>query len=356
MKDLFERALQNYEADRYIFENMPKPRTYKGLSAMHSITQEIPNSLRQITFLKDWYKIKGSVGQGNIAQIPHICIFDKDITLSAERGYYIVFLFDSTMSYLFLSLNQGWTQYKKQFKSNAKEVIKKASSRIQTSLTYPSQFNTKNISLQTNRGLGTGYELGNICSKTYKKGEIPQTSEIIRDIKELIGVYRNLKLILGRSPLNILSLNDEDHFQDQIQTLSEAQDPKPAQREAKSLVWKRSFKISAMALSKASHQCEADLEHQTFIAAKSDKMFVEAHHLVPMEFQEEYKQSLDIVENIISLCPLCHRKFHHAKKDVKNKLIEHFFEKRKAALKQKGIDININKLLYYYKTMEKLGI
>ena len=30
---------------------------------------------------------------------------------------------------------------------------------------------------------------------------------------------------------------------------------------------------------------------------------MEAHHLIPMEFQDDFEHSIDVPENIISLCP-----------------------------------------------------
>ncbi|GAP02894.1 hypothetical protein FPFC_030740 [Fructobacillus pseudoficulneus] len=51
----------------------------------------------------------GSAGKGNWATAPWIGVFDTDITRSAVRGFYIVYLFSSDMSRVYLSLNQGWT-------------------------------------------------------------------------------------------------------------------------------------------------------------------------------------------------------------------------------------------------------
>jgi 5-methylcytosine-specific restriction protein A len=38
---------------------------------------------------------------------------------------------------------------------------------------------------------------------------------------------------------------------------------------------------------------------------------MEGHHLVPMEYQHLFTNSLDVTTNIISLCPNCHRKIHY---------------------------------------------
>ena len=54
--------------------------------------QDLPSSIIEKSFLPDSkYKIEGSIGQGGIAEIPWICVFDKEITTKATEGYFIVF-------------------------------------------------------------------------------------------------------------------------------------------------------------------------------------------------------------------------------------------------------------------------
>jgi 5-methylcytosine-specific restriction protein A len=35
---------------------------------------------------------------------------------------------------------------------------------------------------------------------------------------------------------------------------------------------------------------------------------MKAHHMIPMEYQDYFTYSIDVPENVISLCPNCHRK------------------------------------------------
>jgi len=76
----------------------------------------------------DKYLVKGSVGQGQWAHIPWVAIFNKNITTSATRGYDIVLLFQADMSGFYLTLNQGWTYYRENYKpkSEAQKKIKKS--------------------------------------------------------------------------------------------------------------------------------------------------------------------------------------------------------------------------------------
>ena len=81
------------------------------------------------------------------------------------------------------------------------------------------------------------------------------------------------------------------------------------------------------ALDNANFKCENDQDHETFISARTGNQFVEAHHLIPMEYQGEFTVSIDVPENIISLCPNCHRAFHNSIISNQEKLISKFYEK-----------------------------
>lgn len=78
-------------------------------------------------------------------------------------------------------------------------------------------------------------------------------------------------------------------------------------------------------------------------------MYVEAHHLIPMSKQEFYENSLDIVANIVGLCPNCHRLIHHGTFEDKARLIKLIYPQRIEVIREKGIQINISDLLKIYK-------
>ena len=67
-----------------------------------------------------------------------------------------------------------------------------------------------------------------------------------------------------------------------------------------------------------------------------------------MKEQYLFEYSLDVAGNVISLCPNCHRLFHHAKMEEKNKAIEFFFENRTKLLGKCGINITIERLKRAY--------
>lgn len=110
--------------------------------------------------------------------------------------------------------------------------------------------------------------------------------------------------------------------------------------------YKRDKQTSLNALARANFCCEFNPEHETFIRKNSDKNYTEAHHLVPLEYQENFQYSLDVEANIVSLCSNCHNKIHYGK-DTKE-LIQKLYETRKNELEKCGIKISLEELLEMY--------
>lgn len=108
----------------------------------------------------------------------------------------------------------------------------------------------------------------------------------------------------------------------------------------------RDRKTSINALSHAFFKCEIDNDHYTFIRRNSDKPYTEPHHLVPMEFSDKFDVSLDVEENIVSLCSNCHNEIHYGR-DA-NELVERLYKERKEALESVGIVISLSELLKMY--------
>ncbi|MGY3909629.1 HNH endonuclease [Aeromonas piscicola] len=112
--------------------------------------------------------------------------------------------------------------------------------------------------------------------------------------------------------------------------------------------WSRKGSMAKSALESANFDCEVDQTHKTFTSRVTNNNFVEAHHLIPMEMQDKIKFSLDVPENILSLCPNCHSMFHHSHVvDVIN-LLEYFFNQRKERLIERGINITLDELVGFY--------
>lgn len=111
-------------------------------------------------------------------------------------------------------------------------------------------------------------------------------------------------------------------------------------------VFMRDKQTAINALAHACYECEIDSTHPSFIRKNSDKKYTEPHHLVPMAFSELFEVSLDVEENIVSLCSNCHNQIHYGR-DAKELLIK-LYEERKELLASVGIVITIEQLLAMY--------
>jgi len=359
IRDLFIEASQNFLADKAKYEtDVARPRVVSKYRSYEVIVNELPNIIYDETKIsKSKYLIQGSISTGNVAEVPWICLFDREITETAQNGFYLGYLFQANMKGFYLTLNQGWTQYETEYGvSEGKIKIKSNAFQCQKLLRSIGGYNKNEIKLLAKSKLGKGYEAGNICSKYYSFDSLCDDSELIDDLRNFIGLYRELKGLVGTNILGIQHAVSEEEFQEEIQKgklkiLPPGKvEKKTTKSNSSSSSYPRDRDVSFTAIHAANFKCENDTSHQTFTSAKTGYQFVEAHHLIPMEFQDEHDASIDVPENIISLCPNCHRAFHNSIDKTKIELVKKFFSARKKALIEREINIDENKLLVNYKT------
>ena len=101
------------------------------------------------------------------------------------------------------------------------------------------------------------------------------------------------------------------------------------------------------AIKDARYCCAVDKEHETFVKKNGEK-YLEVHHLIPLERQNEFENKLDTKANLVSICPLCHKKIHYGRIEDIKPIIKKLFEEREEHLKTSGIEISFEKLLTYY--------
>ena len=61
-----------------------------------------------------------------------------------------------------------------------------------------------------------------------------------------------------------------------------------------------------------------------------------------------FGKNIDCVENIVSLCPNCHRAIHFGDEEVKKRMLETLFLLRKNELNGVGIPITLSEILSFY--------
>ena len=110
-------------------------------------------------------------------------------------------------------------------------------------------------------------------------------------------------------------------------------------------VWKRSNILRIQTLISADFKCEIDSRHETFIAEKTAKPYMESHHAIPMRQQPHFDNSLDIYANLVCLCPICHRRIHYGLKEDRVSLIRQIYSCRADRLAKSGIVLSQQEFL-----------
>ena len=111
---------------------------------------------------------------------------------------------------------------------------------------------------------------------------------------------------------------------------------------------KREPKRAADALEYAHYQCEFSCSDRTFLR-KSGKAYTEPHHLIPISRYRDFEYSLDVMENIVSLCSHCHNLLHYGRFEDKAPVLKKLYNERIAALRKCGLDLTLDQLMSYYK-------
>lgn len=186
-------------------------------------------------------------------------------------------------------------------------------------------------------------------SKLYVKGEANpiKTFDIYPNNKKLKRLNHKIieeniieDTLLNNQLDSISKSNIKFHYSKQIKPIGQ-----PILRKG---VWiyKRDKQTALNALNHADYKCENNINHVCFLRKDQKTPYTEAHHLIPMAYQKDFNTSIDIEENIISLCSNCHNEIHYGINA--KQIITKLYYKRKNLLKNKNIEISLQTLLSYY--------
>lgn len=113
-------------------------------------------------------------------------------------------------------------------------------------------------------------------------------------------------------------------------------------RYRRNLLEVRKAKISA------DYICEYDNKHVTFVNNFDNNPYIEAHHLIPMATQGLFEYNIDFADNIICLCPNCHRRIHYGVISDKSEMVEKFYKERHEKIESFKVNIKYNDLKLFY--------
>lgn len=170
-----------------------KKETFAGHQMGSFFRSDIPLAIYETGIVESApYLITGSVGQGNWAMIPWVCIFDRKITTTATKGIYIVYLLSKDGNSLYLSFNQGCTDIRKN--NSKKDTIRIMREKAED---IRKRIDSRGFNADNNAKLGDGltelgelYQEGMIFYKEYKKGNVPGESELQNDLRLMMDIYK----------------------------------------------------------------------------------------------------------------------------------------------------------------------
>lgn len=105
--------------------------------------------------------------------------------------------------------------------------------------------------------------------------------------------------------------------------------------------------LAKESLEKYKYLCFFDNNHKTF-RTNYGYIFLESHHIIPFAMAKiiKGKNELDILENLIPLCPNCHRAIHYSENSNKEKLLNFIWEIKQNDLMK--MNYNKNDLFQIY--------
>ena len=174
------------------------------------------------------------------------------------------------------------------------------------------------------------------------------TKKINKGIRKLAQKHIIIKENTLYDEEAILDVNDDSFFDVKDDFVySGTAKPKDKPQEINGhMRYPRNKEVMRNALAHAHYCCEYDTKHFTFTRKNGDIKYTEAHHLVPLAYSDDFNYSLDVEENVVSLCSNCHKRIHYGKDALI--LIQKLFEDRKEALKKVGISIELADLFVMY--------
>lgn len=137
---------------------------------------------------------EGKDGIGRKTRVPQIRVFSSSRSPSAMRGWYVVYLFAFDGSAVYLSLNQGTTSpsgttVKDRPDDFLRDRVAWARDILKSEL---SSLDSDDLALQDTRGLGPGYERGNVVARRYSSGSIPTDDVLQSDLKLFVDLLARL--------------------------------------------------------------------------------------------------------------------------------------------------------------------
>lgn len=283
MDNILQEPIKNYL--------IAKQSPFANNQLAEKFRKEFPQIINQIIVDKIRYKVVGSPGLGNWAECPWIAILDRIITETPQSGYYPVFIFKADMTGVYLSLNQGITKVKDDYKKETKNTLQIRAKDFRARINFDPQ-DLLEINLNSNSLNAKLYEAGNIVSKYYSATTLPSSESLKNDILYFLKLYEEL------------SFNDNQLDENKGLTATERKQFRLHFR------IERNSSISKKVKAAKGYICEAcnfDFKIKYGLIGRN---FIEAHHLTPISLLDIGNFQINIFKDFAVLCSNCHSMIH----------------------------------------------
>lgn len=220
---------------------LQKQYTSKNTPAMKRrgilIRKEIANTLNgNLDRFKSKYEIaiedlwvQGKDGDGNKAEIPWVRLASKELSPSATKGWYVVFLFSAKGSNCYLSLGHASTTYdgdsmeRRYQKALAPEVaeglMRWGREKLKLNdIKNPRLKFARNLEAKGN--LAEAYDRTSLCGFEYRKESIPADEQIISDVEFLLGLLSRIYQMQETDPT--IPGNESPEHQEAVAAIAQA--------------------------------------------------------------------------------------------------------------------------------------
>jgi 5-methylcytosine-specific restriction protein A len=271
----------------------------KDLEYSRNFERELRSSIAKIIPIP--FTSEASLGSGNWAEVPWVAIFHPAITDGAQNGFYIVYLINSKLKTVSLSLNQGVKGIENAFGTGAyakKEMIHRAKTLSKRAGKLPKNFSNDPIALSAKADLGQKYAASHAFGRTYSLNDIEE-KVFSQDLFRMIELYKKLVTENGYDTFEGLDLGLKDRT------------VKEKKRLALHYRMDRVGNVSKKVKNAKGYICEiCNFDFLEFYG-EIGKEYIEAHHLIPFEkLSINEERELDVVNDFAVLCANCHRMIH----------------------------------------------
>lgn len=207
-----------------------KKTTNKNHPIHNLVLKELPAILQSWSPNPSRYKFVGSDGQGNILKTPWLATLNLEVTDSATRGYYLVYLISSDLKKLVLSIGFGANQFEKQYGRGKKffEALDSAVLNMRSNSNHLLAKSLVNTLAKTNISNVTLDNSGDFNLKAYEKcliyginydlNNLPSESQMKQDYVEYLDLYNNLSesLLLAEVDSYVYETIDEHQINSEV--------------------------------------------------------------------------------------------------------------------------------------------